>query len=347
MDTNTTLPVQKVDTLTVKGSLLQGHVTGLTVNALRFDIIYGRGSILIDYKDIEQILTENSYHIFYDGKEMTGKITGIYEHKWLVVENQRGMQLIEIALIDRFVIPYEDDSTPINFLHNTFPYMNGNVNLGVEFEEGDINTREVDLSMRLEYQRQRTRMIFNADYQFDTKSSTDENGTELTATTKDEYSAELNAQRFFSLERNGFSFVTVGAERDAIRKIQARWYPAIGAGYRFNRQSNQWISFLFGLGGVEDHYYDYDDAKYAAVYLGSEGQYVFDNDMSVLFRMRYMPSIMKEKDLWLFRSSIEFVYPMSQLFSLRVRIEQVDDSNAVDAVENNKITSTFLTSMTF
>ena len=94
-DTNTSasLPltspvnIEKMDTIIVKGALLQGQVVGLDSEYLYFKLIYAQGRNRIEYKDIEQLSTEHEYRIFYKGDETEGKIVSIKDHTWLVVKH--------------------------------------------------------------------------------------------------------------------------------------------------------------------------------------------------------------------------------------------------------------------
>ena len=168
---NTSLKEGKTDIVVVKDSRLEGQVVGLTSESLRFELIYGRGSILISFADIDELRTQHGYHIFYNGKESTGRIVGIEDHKWLIIKEGSETELIEIQTIDRFVLSTEEDTSITNYFRNLFPYISGNLDITLELEDNTPATTELDISTRLEYQKKRDRVIVQGEYQHDTKKS--------------------------------------------------------------------------------------------------------------------------------------------------------------------------------
>ena len=65
------------DTVTVRGTTLEGHVVSVHAEYIRFETIYGKGAIEIQFVDIERMETNNPYIIsLLDGKKIKGLVFG-------------------------------------------------------------------------------------------------------------------------------------------------------------------------------------------------------------------------------------------------------------------------------
>lgn len=333
----------KIDTLTVKGAVLQGQVIGLTAETLSFSLIYGRGSIQIPYENIEQLSTEHAYHIFYNGKESTGKIVAIHNGRWLVVQDGQMQEVISVDEIDRFILSVRDDDSFMNKVHNLVPFWQGNFDIGVELEQGGLNKREIDVAIRFEYNRKSQRIVLTGAREHDTQQKP----TEPWSTRKDEYLFTAEDNYFVTREREEFLFVYAAAERDAIRQIQNRLYPAVGIGYKRTFGKATWINPQVGFGGVFDRYTSYGQENYAAIYTAMEMFHRFRVGPEFRGRIMYMPSIGHDRKAWLFRASASLTIPLTELFALKFTIEDIDDNNPFPDIGNNKIATKFAFSLTF
>lgn len=336
-------PNVKIDTLTVEGAVLQGRVTGLTSDALSFSLIYGTGSIQIPYANIQQLSTEHWYHIFYNGKESVGRISSIYDSHWLVVDDGAEQHLVKIEDIERFILSVRDDDSFVNRIHNYFPFWSGNFDLGLEYEEGGTNKRKVNIATRFEYNRLEQRIVIIGTSAYELQQTTDSNWT----TTKDEYLFNIEDDIFLTRGQEEFLFLSAGIERDAVRQIQRRMYPAGGAGYKHTVSKRFWFNLQLGLGGVFDQYIDYGRDNYAAVYMGSELKYSFANGAVIRGKAFYMPSIFHSRSAWLFRTSGSLSIPVTTMFDVKLSISDIDDNNPDPSIGNNKITTNFAFSFTF
>ncbi len=334
----------RTDTVVVKGAVLQGQVTGLTSQYLSFSLIYGRGSIEIAYEDIDSLSTEHAYHIFYKGRETVGRIGGLYDHRWLVIEKAGKKELIDVEEIDRFILSVQDDDSFTNKLHNLIPFWSGNLDLGIEIDQGGVNKRKLDISGRFEYHRQLDRAVVYGSRELDTQEV---NSTSGWQETKDEYLVNLEGNHFLTREHREHLFLIVGLERDAIREIQLRSYPAGGAGYKWTPTENFWLMLQLGVGGVFNNYMTYGREYYWAAYTGAESYYTFLYGIVLRSRLFYMPSVGHSRQSWLFRFSASLTFPLSNLFALKFTLKDVADNNPSPDIGNNKITTTFALSFTF
>lgn len=332
---NTSIQEGKTDTVVVKGLKLEGQVVGLTSESLRFELIYGRGAILISFADIDKLTTQHNYHIFYNGKESEGKIVGINEHQWLITQNGTQRELIEIKTIDRFILSNTEDTSMNNYLHNSFPFITGNVDLKIELENTDPATNELDLSTRIEYARKRDRLIILGNIEHDTKTAS----TGEKTTSKDEYDFSANYNRYLDFGKENFALAIGGYEHDGLRNIDHRLFGAVGLGHRFSMAKKQWLDVGAGLGAVDDDFGTYGTEHYMALYSNLEFLYTFSDGIFSRGYIRYMPSIFHDSPSWLFRAGISLTAPLSQMLALKISLTDVDDNNPTPQIGNNKLTT--------
>lgn len=332
---STTLQEGKTDIVVVKGLRLEGQVVGLTSESIRFELIYGRGSILISFADIDELRTQHTYHIFYNGKESEGKIVGIDDHKWLVTQNGSSRELIEIKTIDRFILSTAEDASVNNYLHNTFPFITGAIDLKIELENTEPATNEIDLSARIEYARKRDRLITIGNLEHDTKTKASGEKT----TSKDEYDFSANYNRYLDFGKENFALAIGGYEHDGLRNIDHRLFGAGGLGHRFSLTKKQWLDLGAGLGAVDDDFGIYGTERYVALYSNLEFLYTFSNGIFSRGYIRYMPSIFYDSQSWLFRAGISLTAPLSQILALKISLTDVDDNNPSPDIGNNKLTT--------
>ena len=334
-----------VDTVVVKGSVLQGQINVLTSEYLSFKLIYGEGSIRIDYQDIESLQTEHEYHIYFDGKETQGYITGIKEHAFLQIQHGEVEELITIAKIDRFVISEQEDNSFENRMRNTFPYWRGSLDIGIEYEtQKAYNKKKLKVGGHVERKQARYRTLFDVTYSYESTTS----GDDPSVLNKHEMYSFL--EQDITIFKSDLLFAEVGYDFDVPRYVDNRLYPSLGYGYRLASKKNRWIQFKVGAGFVYENFLADPDAnttasknQYVAGLFGIDGEYEF-SDLQILNRILfsghffYMPAMRDLKDNWLLRYSIAADIPLSKTLSFKAVGRTVTDDNPSDSVGNNKTT---------
>jgi len=327
----------KVDTITVKGAVLQGQVVELNSEYLRFKLIYGHGSIRIDYDDIEQLMTEHEYNIFYKGKQTVGKIISIKDHTWLVVQHDDIQETIKIENIDRFLLSTRENDSLINKIHNLFPYSKGYIDIGIEYESGSNVKNKLSVAAHFERKETVNRTFFDLLYNYERTGTVETSRV----TNKNEWIISLEQNYYLTKKR--FLFAQAGYDYDRPRGITRRTYPALGVGERFEKDLDSWLQIKVGAGAVFEKFVAYGSKQYAAAYFGINGRYtteifflvdrlIFDADLF------YMPSFTDRSDDWLARFKGSVSLPIGETLALRFVVRQVLDNNPSPEVGNNKFT---------
>ncbi|WP_456382410.1 DUF481 domain-containing protein [Hydrogenimonas sp.] len=344
---------EKVDTIVVKGTVLQGRITELTSKYVEYSLVYGTGTIRIAYKDIEQITTEHEYHIFYLGKETVGRVVGIENHTFLIIKHGDVKELVKIGNIDRFILSVKENDTIENRLRNMFPYTRGSIDLGMEFETGIKRKKKISLAYNMVRKVTNHRQILDIHYNYET---TETEGADKSLDKKELY---ISGEENYLLDRKRFYFAQLGYDFDQPRGIEYRLYPSIGYGHRFYFGKETWIQLKGGAGYVYESFYPYDplpgekyvgNNDYSALFVGiSAKDHLRDlwliEELILTANVFYMPSLMAPSDDWLSRMTFTVDFPLTSLLSLKLLYRVVNDDNPVPEVGNNKTTTDLLFSI--
>ncbi len=327
-----------IDTIVVKGSVLQGQIDQLTSEHIQFKLIYGSGSIRIKYSDIESIQTEHEYHIYFDGKETDGHITGIKDHAFLKVMHGEIEELITIAKIDRFVISTKEDDSFENVLRNAMPYWSGNIDIGIELENGSNLKHKLKINGHIERNKGANRTFFDLYYDYELTKTPDSNETVLN---KDEQ--YLFGENDYTFLPQHLFFLQSGYDYDIPRGVKGRVYPAVGYGYKLGTKRDAWIQFKVGAGYVYEDFIDYGYDQYAAGFVGIDARYRIEG-LAVLEGVLlegsvfYMPGLKQPSEHWLYRSNSSISFPIGNTLSFKMALRTVNDNNPSPDVGNNKMT---------
>ncbi len=351
-DGNTEDKDQLVDTIVVKGSVLQGRIDQLTSEYISFKLIYGIGSIRIDYADVESLNTEHEYHIYFDGKETLGTISEIKDHAFLKVKHGEVEELITISKIDRVIVSEREDDSVENQLRNMFPYWSGSVDVGLEYEAGNLEKRKAKLESHIERKRSEYKTIFDVAYAYESTKTVDTPNL----LTKHELYSFLEQNYLFTTD--DLLFAEIGYDFDEPRFVNNRLYPSVGYGYHLATDKSHWVQFKVGGGFVYEDFLSYDENssassnQYLAGLFAVDASYKFEDLMlvnSIVLGVHffYMPGIRSLKENWLFRYSITGSIPISKILALKAVAKQVSDDNPSPDIGNNKLTFDLYLSLNF
>ena len=330
------------DRITIKGNELTGKILRLDSSGIRFETIYGKGTIVASYSDIEQITSLMVFRFIKEnGAEIRGSIYGKTDQHLLVGITKELVQKVAIDEIRSGVPEFEFDRSFLARLRYRYPYWRGSVDLFYNYEKGAVDKRKIELGINANRRQRPTRFLFNFRYaeEIETASGIPE------ITTKDEYTVSLLAE--YDISRDFFLYALPAAERDIPRGIDRRIYPAAGLGYRFIETATSLLQAQVGIAYVDEEFTNFDDDAYLGAHLGVEARYTFKNDIVLNGRMYYYPSIEDLIDDWLFRGDLELTVPLYEFVAMKIRLTNVNDNNPSPNVGENKFTALIGLSLTF
>lgn len=336
------------DTIVVHGMILHGRVVNLGSEKLSFRLMYSEGLNHIAYKDIDSIETKYNYHISFKRMDIEGRVIGIEDNKYLKVMEGENLRTIRIADIDNFIMSVTDDDSFENKVRNRFPFIKGDVNVGLELEDGFNQKNKVDIQLNLRHKQAEHEIKLYVDYAFETTETED---TPLVQN-KDELVGILGYQNHFS--NDAFYFARLAADYDRPRQVQSRFIPSVGYGLRYKFAKEKWLEPSLGLGYATTRYTDDTlfDRNFAVASLQLAGKYQID-DVALLSTLIvdgflvYYPSLENPNEDWIFRSNINFTVPLFDFLSIKLSVNHINDSNPNPNVGNNKTTTNLLFGVNF
>ena len=348
---NTEKPSEKEeikDTIVVHGMVLYGRVMNLGPEKLSFKLLYSEGLNHIAYKDIESISTKYNYHISFKRMDIEGRVIGIEDNEYLKVMEGENLRTIKIADIDNFVMSTTDDDSFENKVRNKFPYIKGNVNVGLELENGTSDKNKIDVLLNIRHKQAEHETSLYLDYAYET---TQTEGTPLVQN-KDELVGILIYKNHY--KNDTFYYGSLSADYDRPRHINSRYIPNAGFGHRFRFDKNKWLEPSAGLGYARTLYTDelIEDKKFPVAALQLSGKYQFD-DVAVVDTlivdgfMIYYPSLSNPNNDWIFRSNLNLTVPLFDFLSIKLVYNLINDSNPNPEVGNNKTTTKLLFGVDF
>ena len=336
------------DTIVVHGMVLYGQVMNLGPEKLSFKLLYSEGLNQIAYKDISSISTKYNYHISFKRIDIEGRVIGIEDNKYLKVMEGENLRTIKIADIDNFVMSVTDDNSFENVVRNKFPYIKGNVNVGMELENGSSQKNKLDIQLNLRRKQAEHEVSLFLEYAYET-TQTEE--TDLVQN-KDELVGILTYKNHF--KNNEFYYAALSADYDRPRHIQNRFIPSAGYGYRYRFAKKQWIEPAIGVGYATTTYTDnqYPNKNFSVAALQLSGKYELDdlawiNTLIIDGFVVYYPSLTDPNLDWIFRSNINFTVPLFDFLSIKLAYSLTNDSNPNPDVGNNKTTTKLLFGVDF
>ena len=330
------------DEMTIKGNKLTGKILQFDSSGIQFQTSYGKGTIVVNYSDVEQIYSLMVFHIIKEtGEEFRGYIYGISDQYLVVGISRELVQKVAIEDIRIGVPEFEFDRSFLTRLRYRYRYWRGSLDLLFHVEQGAVDKRKIEFGLNANRRKSPTRFLFDFRYRYEIESAA---GTPE-ITTKDEYTIFLLGE--YDIARDYFIFALPAAERDIPRGIEKRYYPATGIGYRLTETANALLQAQVGIAYVYEKYNDFGNNDYLAAHLGIEARYKFKNESALSGRIYYYPSFSGLGDDWLFRGDLDLTVPLHDFVALIFRIYNVNDDNPSPEVGNNKLTTSLGLSLTF
>ena len=330
--------------LTVRGKKLQGRIIHLGPKGIKFATVYGKGEITISYKDIEDVLSQRKFLIFYGEDQLAhGRLLGIEDGQLLVgIEISSARRVPVNEIITGVSQESYDESLWTRFKTN-FRYWHGSYNLGYSYEEGAVDKHKVETSIDLRRRKKPTHFFFDLRYAFENEQE----GGKPERTTKNEF--EISLIGTYDFKGSFFVFARPAYEFDKPRNIDYRWYPAAGIGYRIVEKEDKETFLLipFGIGYVYEDFGGIGTNSFVSWFLGLQGSYEFGRGIILSAAALYMPKITDPSDDWLFRALLDLTVPIFDPIAVKLRLTNTNDNNPTEEVGENKFVASLLLSLVF
>ncbi|MDX2169321.1 MAG: DUF481 domain-containing protein [Deltaproteobacteria bacterium] len=336
-----TCGVARADTVTSKGTVLKGKVTGVTSAGLTFEPEYGKGSIAIDWKDVEDVKTDGAFQVLYGADGRTdAPLQGVSAGNLLVGATADSATPVPTADIVSGVGLGADGATWQDDVRSTFRFWDGHFDLGFNLQQATTDTLGFSIGMETTRKNGPTKWLIGANYRFGT--STPQNQPKSVIEDRAFGVTRLD----YDLTDRWYAFGSFDATYDAIQKLSIRTVPKLGAGYKIweekiNADKTNFLSGEAGIAYVYEKYFVLSrppkDSDYFSVAFGAAAGYWLPYDAHAGWRMDYLPAVNDWGGNYLLRNAIDLTVPVFGPVGAKLSFLDEYNSRPAGTAENNAL----------
>ena len=337
------------DSVTSKGTVLQGKVTALSSSGLTFEPEYGKGSLAIDWKNVEDVKTEGPMQVLYgDDLEADAPLQGFSDGKLLVGGAAETATAVATDDIHSALPIGPDGLTWKDRVRSSWRYWDGSADFGLNLQQATTDTFGFLLGMHTTRVKAPTRFSIGGDYRYSTQKKSGED----TTTIEDRAFGAIREE--YDITDGFYLFAAGDVTYDAIQKLSIRGIPKLGAGYtiweeKLDELKRNFLAVELGGAWVYEGYFSgtgqiidrapletKDHNDYFAVAFGAAAAYRFPYDINFGWRLDYLPAVDNFTTDYLVRNALELtaplIDPISAKFSL---LDEYNNNPASGAVRNS------------
>jgi len=144
------VPVASAAEVFTKDQLLKGSVVGVTADGVEFETIYGKGTIVIPWADVEHIRSDEEFLILHaEADTVVGRIWGLEDGRLLVGENYETAVRIPVEQILRLITRDQYETSRMDRLRVRYRYWTANFDLAFGFTDATTDTTSLSTAVEL------------------------------------------------------------------------------------------------------------------------------------------------------------------------------------------------------
>ena len=324
------LAAAAADTVTVKGTKLEGTVTGVTAKNVELKTIYGDGKLTIPIEDVEAIDTQSVFHVFHgDDVDTTGRIVGVEDKGLLVAPAAGEPERIAIADVNAVRPELGEDATFIDDLRTELPYWTGRFDLDFNYQQATTDVLGLGIGLDLSRELGPNRLRFGTTY----RRGSEKRQGESKSTTANELRAILRGEHDFTSVI--FGFASLEGERDQIEALSIRTIPKLGVGYKLYESERVKLRVETGGAYVYERFFGGDTNDFFSIAFGGESDVKLPYGATWHSRVDYLPSVSDFLGDYILRGETGLLVPMTERLSFRVSLVNVYDSTPAQGTTRN------------
>ena len=325
-----------------KNKALEGSVVGVTAQGVEFQTIYGKGTIVIQWSDVELIGSDKEFLILYgEAEEVVGRIWGLENGQLLVGQNPASTIRIPVAQIYRSYTRDQYEQSRLERLRARYRYWSANFDLTFGFTDATTNTSNLSTALELRRKKNPWNFFFGGYFWF---RSTKESG-ESRVTDENRLLGRTRLDR--DLSERTFAFGQLTAEYDEIQSLSLRTDPVVGLGYRFVNREKLMISGRTGPGYVYQRYFGGENENYFTILFGADLEADLPANSKFRWGAEYLPEVKEWKDRYLIRTFADWTLPIINWLDFKVAVVNIYNSQPEEDTEHNTFTMTAGISLRF
>jgi len=318
-----------------KGKGLDGSVVGVNAQGVEFQTIYGKGTILIEWSDVESIISDKEFLVLYgDAEEVVGRIWGLKDGELMVGQNPESSTRIPFEQIYRSFTRDRYEQSRLERLRARFRYWTANFDLAFGFTDATTDTTNLSTALELRRNKKRLDFFFGGYYWF---RSTKESGESRVT---DENRLLGRARLNLDLSDRTFAFSQLTAEYDEIQNLSLRADQAAGIGYRFVDREKLMISGRSGPGYVYQRNFGGENDNYFTILFGGNLEAELPYGSKFRWGAEYLPEVSDWQDTYLIRTFADWALPINGWLDFKIAAINIYNSQPEEDTENNSFTTT-------
>lgn len=320
------------DEVTVKGTVLQGTVTALSAAKVEFETIYGKGTLVIPFADIQNLTTDASCVVYHGAEaKSAGRLLGIENGKLLV-----GTSRVSATPVDISSILFMRGAEGVGDLRSQWRYWHGNAEVALHMQQSTTDATGFLLGLGATRAKDRTRLTLAASYRYATEKIRDEDRT----VTQDQLKGLARGEYDFTPRVYGYA--SGDATYDAIQQLSVRGVPKAGIGYviwqqKLDEERRNFLQADVGGGWVYERYFGGKDNNYAAIAFGALAGYHLPYGAHLDWRLDYLPAVDDFTKNYLLRNEAGLTLPLIAVVSARFSLLDEYQGNPAPDTQNNSL----------
>ena len=349
-------PPPPPDTVTSKGTVLRGKVTGLSADGLTLEPEYGKGSVAIKWVNIEDVKTSGNFQVLYgDGEELDAPLQGLSGGNLMVGTDPATATPVDIKSIFVGVPIGPEGPSWMDRMRSDWRYWDGSFDAAVNIQQATTDTTGFLLGFETTRKHAPTRFILGANYRYSTQKKKGEDST----TIEDRAYGLIRGE--YDITSRLYGFASGDATYDAIQQLSIRGVPKVGLGYLFweeklDEDRRNFLSGEVGPGWVYEKYFHntgkkigptppvppavqlWDDTRdYYTIAFGAAAGYYLPYGAHAGWRLDYLPSAdSKWATNYLVRNELTLTMPVIGVIGAKFSlIDEYNNNPAADATRNS------------
>ena len=159
------VPIASAAEVFTKDTGLEGSVVGVTAVGVEFETIYGKGSIVIPWSDVQHVRSDKEFLILLTERDtVVGRIWGLKEGQLLVGESLDTVTRIPVAQILRSVTRQQYDTSRLERLRVRYRHWTANFDLAFGFTDATTDTTSLSTALELRRKKKPFDFFFGSYY---------------------------------------------------------------------------------------------------------------------------------------------------------------------------------------
>jgi hypothetical protein len=318
----------------VKGQALEGSVEGVTAEGMEFQTIYGKGSIVIPWADVDSLTSDKEFLVLIseDG-EVSGRIWGIDGEQLLIGKDPPSAKPIAVNQIFRSITQEQYEKSRLEAMRVRYRYWKGYFDLGFSYTDATTDVFQFSTGLGVRRKKKPTDFTFDAFYRYGT---TKQEGQDRILNDNIAYG---RARLDYDITDRLFGFGLASAEYNEVQQLRIRSDPTVGLGYRFINRDNLSISGRSGLGYVYQKFFDGMSDGYFTILFGGDLEATLPYNSRLKWSAEYLPAIDDWAENYLIRTALDWTMPISGWLDFKLSLFDVYNSRPAPGTQPNSFTS--------